>query len=248
MSYFDKLQYGGDSDNEELTNNNSDDDDIVGGGGTDDDDIVGGGGTDDDDIVDDDIDDDIDDDDIVDDDDEYDDDDDDKIGGGADEYDDDDDDLENNPSQNNNKVNNTILQDDDDDDDDDDNDYLNKFDNEINQNYLLNFHPECAIQNYDEILALSKVIRDKNNIIIDGLHKTIPLLTKYERTRVLGQRTKQLNSGAFPYVKVGENVIDSYLIAQLELQEKRIPFIIRRPIPNGGSEFWCVKDLENVAF
>ena len=37
-------------------------------------------------------------------------------------------------------------------------------------------------------------------------------------------------------------------MAELELAEKRIPFIIRRPLPNGGSEYWNVKDLENIAF
>ena len=41
-----------------------------------------------------------------------------------------------------------------------------------------------------------------------------------------------------------ENMIDSYLIAKLELAEKRVPFIIRRPIANGSSEYWNVKDLE----
>ena len=29
-----------------------------------------------------------------------------------------------------------------------------------------------------------------------------------------------------------------------ELEEKKIPFIIRRPLPNGGSEYWNVSDLE----
>jgi hypothetical protein len=34
----------------------------------------------------------------------------------------------------------------------------------------------------------------------------------------------------------------------LELEQKNIPFIIRRPIPNGGSEYWNIKDLEMIAF
>ena len=139
------------------------------------------------------------------------------------------------------------------DEEDDDNDptgefYLQKFDKEINNNYLANFHPESAVHNYDEILVMTKVIRDKNGIIIDPLHKTIPYLTKYEKARVLGQRAKQINSGASVFVKVPEKVIDGYLIAELELIEKRIPFIIRRPLPNGGSEYWSIKDLENISF
>ena len=136
----------------------------------------------------------------------------------------------------------------DDDDDDDGEVYLNKFDKDIQKNYIMNFHPECVTHNYDEIELLTIVARDSSNVIIDGLHKTLPYLTKYERTRVLGQRAKQINAGATPFVKVPENVIDGYLIAELELKQKRIPFIIRRPLPNGGSEYWNVKELDNIDF
>lgn len=140
---------------------------------------------------------------------------------------------------------------DDDDQDEEDEDgelYLQKFDKEVNQNYIMDFHPECVLHNYEEISAMTTVIRDNNNIIIDPLHRTIPFLTKYEKARILGQRAKQINSGATPFVKVPENVIDGYLIAELELAEKRIPFIIRRPLPNGASEYWNIKDLEIVGF
>ena len=136
---------------------------------------------------------------------------------------------------------------DDDDDDDENEDYLQKFDTDIKKNYIVDVHPECVIQNYDEVAALSRVVRDKDNNIIDPLHKTIPILTKYERARVLGQRAKQINSGSRPFVRVPENVIDGYLIAEMELKEKRIPFIIRRPLPGIiGSEYWCLKDLEVI--
>ena len=135
-----------------------------------------------------------------------------------------------------------------DDDDDDDTQYLQKFNSEINKNYIMEHHPECVINNYDEISSLTSVIRDKNNNIIDDLHRTLPYLTKYERARILGQRAKQINSGAKVFVKVPENIIDGYLIAQMELEQKRIPFIIKRPIPGGGCEYWNLKDLESVGF
>jgi DNA-directed RNA polymerase subunit K/omega len=137
---------------------------------------------------------------------------------------------------------------DDDDDDYQDDNYLQKFDKEITKDYIMDFHPECLNHNYDEIKALTKVSRDEFNIIIDPLHKTIPFLTKYEKARILGQRSKQIECGAKPLVKVPENIIDSYLIAELELEQKAIPFIIRRPIPSGGSEYWNLKDLEYISF
>jgi DNA-directed RNA polymerase subunit K/omega len=138
--------------------------------------------------------------------------------------------------------------DDEDDDDDYHTPYLQKFNAEINKNYILDFHPECGVNNYDEISVLTQIIRDGANNVIDDLHKTIPFLTKYERTRVIGQRAKQINSGAKAFVKVPENVIDGYLVAELELIQKRIPFIIRRPTPGGGCEYWNLKDLEVVSF
>jgi DNA-directed RNA polymerase subunit K/omega len=133
-------------------------------------------------------------------------------------------------------------------DDDDGELYLQKFDRSINDNYIVNNHPESVLQNYDEILVMIKVIRDKDGIIIDDLHRTIPYLTKYEKARILGQRAKQINSGSKPFIKVREDILDGYIIAELELKVKSIPFIIRRPLPNGGSEYWSIKDLEDVSF
>ncbi len=136
-----------------------------------------------------------------------------------------------------------------DDEEDDDNavDYFQKFDTALHRDYVQEFHPECLTHNYDEIAKMTVVVRDQSGVIIDDLHKTVPILTKYERTKVLGQRAKQIENGATPFVSVPPNVIDGYTIAELELKQKRIPFIIRRPMPNGYSEYWLLNDLENVA-
>jgi DNA-directed RNA polymerase I, II, and III subunit RPABC2 len=144
-----------------------------------------------------------------------------------------------------------VVENDDDDDDYDDEydeNYLQKFDNDIIKNYVNEFHPECLNHNYDEISKLSVVTKNSDGIIIDPLHRTIPFLTKYERARILGQRAKQIETGAKPLVRVPENVVDGYIIAELELREKKIPFIIRRPIPGGACEYWNLKDLEVIAY
>ena len=136
----------------------------------------------------------------------------------------------------------------DDDDEETDEHYLQKFDIDINKNYLLEVHPECLHHNYDEIAALTVIVRDSDNIIIDPLHRTIPFLTKYERARILGQRAKQINMGAQAFITIPENVIDGIVIAELELKQKKIPFIIKRPLPNGACEYWNVNDLENILY
>ena len=135
-----------------------------------------------------------------------------------------------------------------DDDDEDEENYLQKFDSEISKNDISEQHPECAIHNYDEIAKLTIIVRDLDGIIVDPLHKTLPFMTKYERARVLGQRGKQIECGTNPLIKVPEGIIDAHIIAELELQQKKIPFIIRRPLPGGGSEYWNLKDLEMILF
>jgi DNA-directed RNA polymerase subunit K/omega len=131
-----------------------------------------------------------------------------------------------------------------DDEDEDEDLYLKKFDEEIKKNYMIDNHPECVSHNFNEINALTKIVRDENGNIIDDLHKTLPILTKYEKTKILGLRAKQINSGAKVFIPIPNNIFDGYLISQLELEQKRIPFIIRRPIPNGASEYWKIQDLE----
>ena len=132
---------------------------------------------------------------------------------------------------------------DDDSADDSDDDNLQKFNNTDKNDIITRFHPELYNHNYDEIQTMSKVVRNNSGTIIDPLHKTLPFITKYEKARILGERAKQLNSGAHTFVEVDDNVIDGYLIALKEFEEKKIPFIIKRPLPNGGCEYWKVSDL-----
>ena len=56
----------------------------------------------------------------------------------------------------------------------------------------------------------------------------------------------QINSGAKPFIDVEPNVIDGYLIALAELEQRKLPFIIKRPLSNGGCEYWKLKDLEQI--
>jgi DNA-directed RNA polymerase I, II, and III subunit RPABC2 len=125
-----------------------------------------------------------------------------------------------------------------------DDNYLQKMDDEVRKKVIEDFHPELKTMNYEEVDALATVVRDKQNYIIDPLHQTLPILTRYEKARVLGERARQINAGASPMIDVEPTLIDGYLIALKELEQKRIPFIIQRPLPNGTSEYWRVSDLE----
>ena len=132
------------------------------------------------------------------------------------------------------------------DNDDEDENYLQKFDETTQKNIISEFYPELQTHNSIEIEALSHVVRNNDGIVIDPLHTTIPFITRYEKARIIGERAKQIEYGATPMVKVDVNVIDGYLIALKEYEEKKIPFIIKRPLPNGGCEYWKFKDLEQL--
>tara|TARA_B110000008_G_C16840830_1_gene512595 strand:- start:232 stop:870 length:639 start_codon:yes stop_codon:yes gene_type:complete len=129
------------------------------------------------------------------------------------------------------------------DDDDDDDIIYKKLEDIEDHQILLNSHPEMKQLNYNEVLALTKITKNKNGDIIDPLHRTLSVLTKFEKARILGVRAKQLNNGSDALVEIPSDMIDGYNIACKELKEKKIPFIIRRPLPNGSSEYWKVKDL-----
>jgi len=132
----------------------------------------------------------------------------------------------------------------DEDADRDSSEYFQKLGASVSESYIERYHPESMSHNYDEIQTLSRVVRNSAGVIVDDLHRTIPIMTKYEKTRILGQRAKQLNEGAPAFIKIDSTVIDGYLIAVKELEQKKTPFIIRRPLPNGGSEYWRIQDLE----
>ena len=130
--------------------------------------------------------------------------------------------------------------------DDAEDDSLRKIEDNIQKDIILLEHPELKKINYDELNALSTIIRDKSGKIIDKLHKTLPFLTKYEKTRILGIRCKQINEGSQLFINVNNKMIDGYNIALQELFAKKIPFIIQRPLPHGVCEYWKVSDLELI--
>jgi DNA-directed RNA polymerase I, II, and III subunit RPABC2 len=83
----------------------------------------------------------------------------------------------------------------------------------------------------------------RNTGHVDEAHRTYPFLTQYEKTKILSFRASQIGHGAAPYIVVPKGVTDSYLIAKLELKEKRLPFIVKRPLPDGRYEVWKLADL-----
>jgi len=140
----------------------------------------------------------------------------------------------------------SVFLDDYDDDDDDDDEEQIKLEDYIENDVLYKFHPEIKNINNAELDSLTKIKRDSKDNIIDENHTTLPILTRYEKAKVLGIRSSQINSGAEPFIDIPSHIIDGITIARLELEKKAIPFIIRRNIPNGKIEYWNIEDLEII--
>ena len=110
-----------------------------------------------------------------------------------------------------------------------------------------------------------KVENNVNNIINDNLNiedlsekniknlinsidkKTMPFLSKFEKTKILGLRIQQLSSGAKTTLSVKEQ---KYLKSNIDIAEKELklktPFIIKIRLPNNKFEYWHIKDLTDL--
>ena len=121
-----------------------------------------------------------------------------------------------------------------------------KFTTNLDHKLIMSVHPREKAINYDEVKLLCTIKRNSDDLIEDPIHTTVPILTKFEYTRVLGVRATQIENGAPLFISVDESIIDSYVIARMEVEAKKLPFIIRRPLPGGKMEYWRLADLENL--
>ena len=122
---------------------------------------------------------------------------------------------------------------------------------------LYQHHPECVLDYVEEVIpkvSLSIIPAGPSNTAnteneldtnnkVDYKHITYPFLTIYEKTKIIGMRANQLSQGAAPFIKVPDYVKNVTEIAKMELEQKRLPYIIKRPLPNGEYEYWRLADL-----
>ena len=100
---------------------------------------------------------------------------------------------------------------------------------------LLNHHPEIWV---DYVETINKrLVRDPTKAV------SYPFLNQFEKTKVLSFRASQLAQGNKPYIAVPDIVSDVYTIAKMELKERKLPYLIKRPLPDGDYECWKLNDL-----
>jgi len=72
---------------------------------------------------------------------------------------------------------------------------------------------------------------------------TTRFLTKYEKARIIGARALQISKNAPVMIEPEQGEWDPLKIAEKELLERKIPFIIRRYLPDGSYEDWRIDEL-----
>lgn len=119
--------------------------------------------------------------------------------------------------------------------------------------FLTRHHPEIRLDYIQEIknkLPLKAYPPDaggyRSEAEVDKHHKSVPYLTPFEKTKVIGFRANQLAKGAQLLITLGrdqKHITDVLELARMELEQQRLPFIIKRPMPDGSFEYWRLKDL-----
>jgi DNA-directed RNA polymerase subunit K/omega len=78
------------------------------------------------------------------------------------------------------------------------------------------------------------------------LFKTSPVLSKYEKTRIISERVQQLSNGSPAFINNAISYSTVHDIALKELSMKKLPFIIKRTINGKTYELWKLEDLKII--
>ena len=132
---------------------------------------------------------------------------------------------------------------------------------EENRSKLIDISVEKAIEQYRKIREMPdveltekelaeidkecEIIRNREIITQDTEHKPVeivsddgkvitgpPTLTRFEKARIMGARALQLSLGAPVFIEIPKNATTSLEIAMEELNQRVIPIVIRRTLPN----------------
>ena len=100
-------------------------------------------------------------------------------------------------------------------------------------------HPDLELIEQGENLLIQK------EAVLSQVKERITtrFLTKYEKARIIGSRALQISKNAPIMVEPEPGEWDPLKIAEKELIERKIPFIIRRYLPDNSYEDWRVDEL-----
>ena len=102
----------------------------------------------------------------------------------------------------------------------------------------------------DEVIIDAKtsdIFHDSKEILtnyekLKASNRSKPVMSKYERTKIIGVRAQQISQGSIPLVEVPKHLTNTLDIATYELKMRKTPFIIKRNV-GSSIEYWKVEDL-----
>jgi len=110
---------------------------------------------------------------------------------------------------------------------------------------LIETNKELTESEQAELEKKIKEIKDREIIEIEQPHEPVeipvekgkitigpPTLTRFEKARITGARALQLSLGAPPFIAIPKTARTSLDIAMEELEQRVIPIVIRRVLPN----------------
>ena len=106
---------------------------------------------------------------------------------------------------------------------------------ELTDKEIATLDKECQVIHDREIIE-NDTVHEPEEVEISGKGKIQmgpPTLTRFEKARIMGARALQLSQGAPPFIEIPVNAKTSLDIAMEELEQRVIPIIIRRSLPNG---------------
>ena len=104
---------------------------------------------------------------------------------------------------------------------------------ELTEKQIAELDKQCEIIKNREVITQDTEhtpieIITKNGEIATGP----PTLTRFEKARIMGARALQLSLGAPVFIEIPKNATTSLEIAMEELNQRIIPIVIRRTLPN----------------
>ena len=105
---------------------------------------------------------------------------------------------------------------------------------DITEKEIAEIDKECEIIRNREIITkdvsheLVEITTKDGQIVIGP-----PMLTRFEKARIMGARALQLSLGAPVFIEIPKNATTSLEIAMEELKQRVIPIVIKRTLPNG---------------
>ena len=116
---------------------------------------------------------------------------------------------------------------------------------DITEKEIAEIDKECEIIRNREIITKDiphkrAEITSKYNQIVIGP----PMLTRFEKARIMGARALQLSLGAPVFIEIPKNATTSLEIAMDELKQRVIPIVIKRTLPNGDYQHLPIDQFE----